>query len=1168
MKISELYDRDIARRINPAVVVDEMDAYSIDQEINEYIFTPGLTGNMYTYLNAIASKKEGKTGVWINGYYGSGKSHFIKYLYYCLDARYRSKAFENFSNSVGQLDPLDEPSRGSVTSLKSALDKLTVDEIIFNIDAVADNKDSKERITRVLLNRLNTFRGYNDTNIALALYVEKPLDKAGKFKAFKERIKSEFSENWDGNQLRFIRRYLDRVLDIAGEFDPAIDKEALRRSILDQDQDYSIMFLIKELQLFLEDKPADYRLIFLMDEVSQYIGTNGSVLLNLQTIVEEVGSQIGNRVWIVCTAQQDLPTLLGNIDKRIEDFGKIQARFETTISLESQEAAYITKKRVLDKNDTGIGSLNSYYKANKGAIENQFVFDHDHYANYSDREDFTLTYPFVPYQFKLISDVFESFSHVGFFGEGVRNTERAILGITHYTAKLCKDREMGFFVPFDLFFNELLEQYLTHRARGILERAFMIKGVKDDPFAKRVVNALFMVANLGESQRVNFPPVVENLALLLMESADTAKLEMQTRVQEVLGLLANKNILQVSEGKYRFLKEDEIEVAQMISNTTITNDDRLQAIYDQWLKPIIGSNTNPAVGSRNLKVSLKVDDKEIGTRGEFNLIFSVYDHTDIANLAHSVSSDDIVICLSQWFRDDKELQGQIGDYVRTQKYIRLTSSSANKTRTETLGNFGDANARLKDDIQARFERKFPETPIISSNRVIPAGELNGNTPQTRLTEMMKRHLAEIYRKNEMSKGYATSNAELIAHAKSKQKEINKDLTTAEEELQGRLNLEGDAPVVGDIIKVMEKPPYGWKDISTLDVLLHLAKKGRRRFEWRNETVDLQVFTDKALNTRERDALTVRREKSHSQEEIKEFIHTVNHFVFGEILIPSDTADFREAVETFRAKLGPWISRLNQLKDDYEAYPFDTHLKRFYSSLSELYNLRSFDQVAEQLIAAKEQLRTAKDIFRQLEDFLEHNLKGYDQIRDFTRQHRNNFASLDETLQVKASELKTYLETDAEPWDSYPQMKKIFKDLSDAISDRVASLKQQVLQDYERIFQEIADRQKELQTEGAITTSAEFYLQKIKKEGEITQLEIYQLKANDFRAENFKKLEDYKASKEAEKSGKDYVKSIKVTVANEMPPTTIETPEQLESYIDSLRKRLMVILAKNKKIFLN
>ncbi len=427
MKIQNLYDKDITRRINPAVVVSEMEEYFIKQEIDEYVFTPGITKNLYRFLNAIANKKEGKTGVWISGYYGSGKSHFIKYLYYSLCEKYKEKVFTNFRDSVRNVDPLDEPNPGLVVNLIKKLQSLKIDEIIFNIDTVADNKGNKERITRVFLNQLNEFRGYNNSNIALALYLEKPLDKSGHLEQFKAKIKSTFNENWDGNQIRFARRYLDKVIQIAKEFDANIDVETLKKTISDTDQDYRIDHLIEELKEFIAEQTPEYRLCFFMDEVSQYIGSNTNLLLNLQTIIEEIGSQLKEKVWIICTAQQELSSLIDNTDKKGEDFGKIMGRMETMISLESQDAAYITKRRILEKKSEGIGSLNEYYKANKGAIENQFIFDNDLYQNYKDREDFISCYPFVPYQFRLISDVIVSFSNIGYVSDKIKNTERAIL---------------------------------------------------------------------------------------------------------------------------------------------------------------------------------------------------------------------------------------------------------------------------------------------------------------------------------------------------------------------------------------------------------------------------------------------------------------------------------------------------------------------------------------------------------------------------------------------------------------------------------------------------------------------------------------------------------------------------------------------------------------------
>lgn len=1171
MQIQQLYDKDIERRINPAVVVSEMEEYFVNQEIDEYVFTSGVTRNVYKFLNAIANKKEGKTGVWISGYYGSGKSHFIKYLFYALSEKYHRQAFSNLKTAAGNLDPLNDDgiTASNIELLQKKLNQFQIDEIIFNIDKFADDHDEKDRITRVLLNQLHKRRGYTVGNIALALYLEKPLEKKGHLEAFKVRIKEQFKENWAGNQLRFARMYLDKIIGIAQEFDADIDKESLKSIISDRNQDYSIDFFIDELKDFLSDKDDNYRLLFLMDEVSQYIGSNTSLLLNLQTIVEEIGSQLGPKVWIVCTAQQDLSNLINNTDSKTEPVGKILARFETMISLESQDAAFITKKRILDKKSDGIGTLNDYYKHNKGDIENQFVFDHDLYENYSDREDFTLTYPFIPYQFRLISDVFESFSNTGYVGEGVKNTERAILGITHFTANLCKDEKIGYYVPFDLFFNEQLEKNLTHLARGIIDRAYHIEQVMSDAFAHRVVNALFMISSLGESKSVNFPANIENLGLLLMDSAQTAKVDIQNRVLHVLDILVSKNIIQVTEGKYRFLKEDEIEVAHLIKSTPVTSEDRLKYIYDDIIQKLIKPSPSISFGNRQFKVAINIDDKEIFSKGDFNLRFSIFDTNDLESISHNIPSNDTLIGISEWLNLDQDLKTKILDYVRTQKYIRDNSSSATGSRSETLNNFRETNKLLLNEIKLRFEKKFPYTSICSKNRVLDADEFSGATPAQRFENMVRRHMEEVYRKHILSNNYATSNTDFITNAKSATQITIDGLEPAEEEMSGKLDLMGDGPIVGDIVKQFEKPPYGWKDISTLDVLLRLAKKGIRRFEWRSEEIDVVIFAEKSLNARERDAITVHKEKVHSLEEVNEFKHVVNNEIFPEGLISSDIMDFKDVVEKFRDGISSVLKSLNKLKNDYESYPFAHHLRDFHSNLTEIFNARTPETVVEKVITQKDYLKESRDISKYIEEFVQVQMDNYKRISDYVQQNRNNFISLDDDLREKAKNIEHYLNTDREPWEQFPQMNKAYKELQTAIKSKVDSLKEEVVTTYQQVFEQVEVQKEALGIEeNNITTSADHVLNKFKKANEISQLEIAKLRANDLRAENFKKLEDFKEEKEAKKTGKTYTASKKVSIVEEMPPTTISSPEELEEYIKKLRERLMVKLSKNKKIFLN
>jgi hypothetical protein len=1171
MKIFELFDKKIDRRINPAVVVSEMEEYFINQEIDEYVFTDGVTKNVYDFLDAIANKKEGKTGVWISGYYGSGKSHFIKYLFFALSEKYRDRAFDNFKLAAAQLDPLNDygitPS--TVSLLESKLRKLDVAEIIFNIDAVADSGNQKDRITRVLFNQLNAFRGYNNSNIALALYLEQPLDKKGHFEAFKAKVKAELKENWDGNQLRFARMYLQKIIAIAKEFDSDIDQETLKSTINDRSQDYSIAFFIEELASFLKDKGEDYRLVFLMDEVSQYIGSNTALLLNLQTIVEEIGSQIGTKVWVVCTAQQDLSNLINNTDSKTEDFGKILGRFETIISLESQDAAFITKKRVLDKKAEGISALADFYRDHKGEIENQFVFDHDLYENFKNRDDFTLTYPFIPYQFRLISDVFESFSNSGYVGEGVKNTERAILGITHFTANLCKDQPVGYFVPFDLFFNEQLQKNLTHQARGILDRAYSIEDVKKDHFAQRVVNALFMISNLGESQSVNFPANIENLGLLLMDSASATKLQIQSEVQRVLHTLVSKNIIQEAEGKYRFLKEDEIEVAQLIKSTAINSDDQLSYVYDDIISKVLKPSNSISFGNRNFKMAINIDEKEQFTKGDFGLRFSVFDVEDLETIAHNIPSNNILIGISGWLSKDQDLKAKIFDYIRTQKYIRDNSSNVKGTRAETLINFRKTNKLLLDEIILRFENKFAITAICSKNRVLDATEFAGATAALRFDNMVQRHMEEVYKKHGLSNNWATSNSDLITKAKVNIQTATTGLEPAEEELTIKLNLLGASPTASDVVRELEKPPYGWKDISTLDILMSLAKKRLRRFEWRSEEISIIDYAEKALNSRERDAITIHTEKTHSVEEVNEFKRVVNDVIFAESLIPSQIMNLKEAVDAFKKSIEPTMKRLNELKNDYETYPFARHLKSFHTSLTEFYKSTLYDKIVNDLLAQQENLRASRDLFKYTEEFIEAQFDAYGRIAAFSKDNKHNFESLAEDLADKASQLESYLLTDAEPWDQFPQMNKIYKDLAKAIKDRLQDLKTTVLVSYEAVFEEIKDHAKEIGiSEANLTPDPEFILGGFRKSTKISQLDVAILQIQGFRAENLKKLDDFKRQQEAKKVGKTYVPSVKISIANEAKPTLIESAEQLDQYLEKLRSSLLKQLEKNSKIYIS
>lgn len=184
----ELYEKEIDRPFNPAVNASDFKADTVRVEIDEYVFTDEIINNICLVLSAIRDRQTSHNGIWINGYFGSGKSHFMKFLDYCLHPDYNTRALARLAEAVREHDPLQNPqSRCEVTvadvnALSDWLRSASVETILFNIGSVANSNTNQQKVfTEVFWHELNRHRGYNTFNLPLAQYLEKALDEKGKF---------------------------------------------------------------------------------------------------------------------------------------------------------------------------------------------------------------------------------------------------------------------------------------------------------------------------------------------------------------------------------------------------------------------------------------------------------------------------------------------------------------------------------------------------------------------------------------------------------------------------------------------------------------------------------------------------------------------------------------------------------------------------------------------------------------------------------------------------------------------------------------------------------------------------------------------------------------------------------------------------------------------------
>ena len=1166
MLLRDIYARKIDREINPAVVVSDKKKDTIVAEIKEYVFTDELIEKLYLIVDTVLNKKIGKTGIWINGYYGSGKSHFIKFVHYLLDSETSDEAFEAFEKGIENYDTTKPGSNDNITLsnlriLKKRVSASNSDNILFNVEDETDD-GSQERLTRIFLNMFNKFRGYNPNDVPLAILLEKQLDHKGKFEEFKKLIESELGFNWETDAATVASFQLHSVLEIAKRLCPEIDIVSLHNKLSNPDS-FKVGIaatLIPELQSFLKDKDKDYRLLFLVDEVSQYIGANNEILLNFQNIIERISEDCNNQVWIACTAQQTLEevsTGINGVQDVQDEFGKILGRFDTRISLQSSDASYITQRRVLDKNSEGIRVLSEIYANNKDYIENQFKINHELYKGYKSEDEFILAYPFIPYQLKLISHVFEAFQQLQFVIKQVKNNERSILGITHFTAKEHANDEVGGFIAFDSFYNGQFRTNLTHRGDKAIANALELPYVQRSEFAQRVVKVLFMISNLLESQRQTFPSNLENLGVLLMDKLDQNKMQLQKEIAEVLNKLVEESIIREEKGSYFFFNEDEMDVQNLIKNQTIILEDRLTA-FDDFFRPLVKISPKVAFGQNDFKMSYAIEGKEFFRGGDFNLLVLLSDNTPVIQKALDLNKKDLVICINEWFNKEEQLRRDFEWYCKTNKYFSNTSGGGTGDRARTNENFKIRNSQLKERIENILKQKFQETRFITQNTVLESDAINGVTPQDRIKNLIDYHLAGIYKMHNLSNDYARNQEALKKSAASNQIPIP-TLSPAEQMVNDFITSNNNQITVYDLINKFEQDPFGWRFEAVLDVLVSLVKKKKREFVYKGQQrYPIVDFINKAVVTAERLSCEVVTGEEIDQVLLDEVVSTFMA-VFNEA-IPA-TTDKNELYDNLIAALNKKLKFFEPLENDYYgSYPFGNCFQKVTHELNNWISNRDPKKLFKAFIESQNESKELFDLAKGMEDFINTNLREYKQIRSFVNDNKENFKELSNDDQAKAQTIEEFTKLN-DPRREFRHVKRAYDELAEALKTHTQELKNEVKKVYEEIFVELDQEAKKRKVSADKYANKEYIINGIDNINSIAQIKNKKLSASNFKAAELQKI----IAATPVPAGSGVAESASYYITRGV--STITTIEEMDAYLDAVREEMTAILKENKTIIL-
>lgn len=1092
MKLRDLYFNKIERAVNPAVSATKFDPETERIEIDEYVFTDEIINGLFRILDAIKNNKPyDHVGIWIDGYYGSGKSHFLKYLDYCITPATRERAVSRLLAAVKAIDPLDEKHNLSfdyeeLLSIANWLKRATIDTCIFNLETSYDNStDKKKAFLHVFWNEFNGKRGFNKFNITLAQNLEKPLAEKGVFEAFKERIAEEGGDwNDPGMAADLIDNELDWVLDIAKELAPTLSVDSIRERIIKRDTNMSIDRFGMELASYLKDKGDDYRLILLADEVSQFINKERDRYLNLQEIITKLSEACDNKVWVACTAQQDLSEIMDDchIAEEKDKEGKIKGRFEVKVSLKGTQPEVITQKRILDKKEEVKPELAALYNKYKAGFDLQFKLPTS-YSSYETQDDFVDYYPFVPYQFKLIMQVFNSFLNLGYVAKEVKGNERSIIKVIHSTAKTNADAELGKFISFDELYNNMFEEGLQARGQKAVDNALRMARTyqTDRPertrLAVRVANVLFMICNISQTDQLVFPATLDNVTSLLINDMETPRLNIKNEVEKVIEFLCDNNIIRREQGKngapetYAFYSEEEMKVAQLIQSQVVDNNTQAEQLKEIFNRYITALRNKEQYKTRSFSVGLTIKQRTfLSNNPDVQVEFVMdADYETAEQLALQNSNvNRMVYYVGPQYRDNKRLYNAFYWYCQANRYMAtpVTSEDNKKTRDEFEKR---ANEFYDGIIRKEFEKILDTCPIISGLSVIDEAELGQKRGNDRYRVAMDKHLSGIYTKANlvdypsMPRTTEQLKKAILRNVNPGDYEgMNAVLTDAEHEVEIYLNKQFAEVNVSDVLAKFAKAPYGWDNICTLYIINELVRRHNRDYSYANNpNVETSTVANRIVS--ESNKFTLRQAKVISPQVIQNFIASWKE-IFGISAIPSST----DSTQLFRAcrdiesdrSLAKFIKGYKDIEQQIAGYQFCQPIREaidlFESWLNERDPLKFFNLV----IAAKDEAKVLIDKCKEVVQFTHDQLDTYKQLIQFQDNNQYNFPFVPMEMQGAVTDFSK-LKDDPWPISGLRGYIKLQRQLSGILDGVRNELREKIKAAYNEIFdylKQVAEKQ--------------------------------------------------------------------------------------------------------------
>ncbi len=576
MKIRECIERPLSDE--PQSVVKVYETAKLRTDIQEYVLTDRLAQDLGRVLEAVIdSARPGfsgtdKVGIWVSGFFGSGKSHFAKLAGHLL-----ADTSLGTDTARSAFKVLLHRSRSSDDYLRELLQqaanyRVACHLVTFDITALHTAAADKN----VGLTFLRGF--YHSLGLSDVIpFAERELElqAAGKYGQFLKLYETKAGIPWeeDKDLTTSSALFAECLAEMLPQrySTPQLAAEGLRLSMEQVNSHLTIEAVVDALLRWLGAKQKvaanrePQRLVFIADEVGAWAGKDMKRIEQLRSLIEVLSAKGQGRIWLLATSQEKLSAVVQNTTADRDMLQRLEARFGTNVHLESSEVGTVIEDRILRKRPTSRSALLDLWDKRQAMLRDIAESPGlELGANYphADRDNFVADYPFLPYQIAAAADIFG-----GMRGVKVSSGARSMIRVVFDATRELADADLGKVVSWDRIFdsanrdNEFAdEQYLGSQGLEYLHSAD--RDVTGTPILpSRLLKTLWLI---DKSPRI--PRTERNLARLLVNQLDADILALESQVAQTLGGLAQRNFVrqEVGTGQWKFLTQDEVTVEKIV----------------------------------------------------------------------------------------------------------------------------------------------------------------------------------------------------------------------------------------------------------------------------------------------------------------------------------------------------------------------------------------------------------------------------------------------------------------------------------------------------------------------------------------------------------------------------------------------------------------------------